>query len=560
MQKKAEKWWTKLGQPQYGGEIVIRAPWEIADFDPFIRGQLGNIYAAWMEPLSTDDWTLDPAIFEYKAHWRPIQYIKGFLAESWEFTDPGTLVVHLRKGIHWQDIPPANGREFVADDVVFHYNRLYHLVEGRAKSSSSGANDIIKLVSITTTDKYTVVMKWSVPNPGLILDILHQVGVAHFMENPEAVKKWGDLTDWHHAIGTGAYILKDFVAGNSASLVKNPNYWGHDERYPQNKLPYIDSVKFVIIPDEAQAIEAMRAGKIDIIDHISPLQAYALTKTNPEILMMTHPDSNALSIEPRNDSAPFNDIRVRKAMQMAINLPEISKSHYKGLIEPYPCTLTSRYMTGWGFPYEEWPKDLQDEYSYNPKAAGKLLAQAGYPRGFKTNIVVDTDADLELIKIIKSYFAQVGIEMEIRIMKPAEWLDFIRRDHKHDQLAHRTGGSPLGHTSAPSHDLVQYAKNSANNWSMVDDPGFDAFLPKALATADVNEMKKVIRDVNEYVARQHFSISLLQSQAYSLCQPWVKGFSGQFGSAWAHGGGPARSSFYLSRFWIDRILKRSMGH
>ena len=95
---------------------------------------------------------------------------------------------------------------------------------------------------------------------------------------------------------------------------------------------------------------------------------------------------------------------------------------------------------------------------------------------------------------------------------------------------------------------------------MVDDSGFDAFLPKALATTDVNEMKKVIRDVNEYVARQHFSISLLQSQAYSLCQPWVKGFSGQFGSAWAHGGGPARSSFYLSRFWIDQKLKKSMGN
>ena len=114
-------------------------------------------------------------------------------------------------------------------------------------------------------------------------------------------------------------------------------------------------------------------------------------------------------------------------------------------------------MTGWGFPWEEWPKDLQDEYSYNPKAARELLVQAGYSKGFKTNIVVDSDADLELIKIIKSYFAQVGIEMEIRITKPADWLDFVRRDHKHDQLAHRTGGSPLGHTSAPSHDLVQYA-------------------------------------------------------------------------------------------------------
>jgi hypothetical protein len=55
-------------------------------------------------------------------------------------------------------------------------------------------------------------------------------------------------------------------------------------------------------------------------------------------------------------------------------------------------------------------------------------------------------------------------------------------------------------------------------------------------------------------------MSLLQPKAYSLCQPWVKGFNGQFGSAWAHGSGPAMLSFYLARFWIDRDLKKSMGH
>jgi peptide/nickel transport system substrate-binding protein len=300
----------------------------------------------------------------------------------------------------------------------------------------------------------------------------------------------------------------------------------------------------------------MRQGKIDIIDHISPKQAYALKKTNPEVLMITHPDSNAESIEPRNDVRPFNDIRVRKAMQMAVDLPAISRSHYQGIVDPYPTMFTSRYMTGWGFPYEEWPQDLKEEYTYNPAAAKKLLADAGYPNGFKTNVVADAHDDIELMRIVKSYFAEVGIDMEIRPMATPQWLEFVSKGHKHDQMAYHAGG-PMGHTSAPYHDLLQFQKIGRNDWAMVDDPGFNSFLPRALAADTVGEMKKVMRDANEYVARQHFSISLLQPMAYSLCQPWVKGFNGQFGSAWAHGGGPAMSSFYLGRFWIDQKMKEA---
>jgi len=325
-----------------------------------------------------------------------------------------------------------------------------------------------------------------------------------------------------------------------------------------HKLPYIDTVKFVFIRDEAEAIESMRQGKVDIIDHISPKQAYAIRKTNPEILQITHPDSNAASIEPRNDTAPFNDIRVRKAMQLAIDLPALAKGYFAGTIDPYPSTLTSRYMTGWGFPYEEWPQDLKDEYAYNPAAAKKLLADAGYPHGFKTNIVVDAAADLGMIQIVKSYFAAVGIDMEIRTMATGEWIKFVLTGHEHDQMAHRTGG-PLGHTSAPNRDLSLYQKGGRSNWGMVDDPVFDGFLPKVLAAVNLEETRKTVKEANEYVARQHFSISLLQPRAHSLCQPWVKGFSGQFGSAWAHGGGPAMLSFYLPRFWIDLKLKQEMG-
>jgi peptide/nickel transport system substrate-binding protein len=544
-------WWDKLGNPQYGGEMVIRANRNIADFDPY-SPLLPHIFSAWMEKLFTDDWTMDPDIFDYKAHWRPSQYVKGFLAERWEFTDMTTFVVHLRKGIHWQDIPPACGREFNADDVVFHYNRLCGLDGFRKPSPLHKA--FKDLNSVVAADKYTIVFKWKTPNPELIMETLFQISPATCIENPETVKKWGNLDNWQHAIGTGPFVLTNFIPGKSATLTKCPNYWGYDERYPKNRLPYLDTVKYSMIPDEAEAVDAMRAGKLDIIDHISPMQVQAITRTNPEILQFTHPDSNAFSIDPRNDVKPFNDIRVRIAMQMAIDLPTIAKMHYHGAVEPYPATLTSRYMKGWGFPYEEWPQALKDEYAYNPNEAKKLLTEAGYPNGFKTNIIAEADSDEKLLQIIKSYFAQVGIGMEIRILQTARWIVFVQTDHKQDQLAHHRSG-PLGHTSAPICDLTRFQKNGWGNWMMVDDPAISSFLSDALSSTTIDDMKFVMRKANEYVARKHFTISVLQPEAYSLCQPWVKGFTGQFGSAWAHSVGPAMLSFYLGRFWIDRNLK-----
>jgi ABC-type transport system substrate-binding protein len=109
--EKNTAWWDKLGTPQYGGNIVIRANRNIISFDPYITENQANIYSAWMERLVADDWTLNPEIFDYKTHYHPAQFMKGNLAASWEFPEPGTHVIHLRHGIHWQDIPPANGRE-----------------------------------------------------------------------------------------------------------------------------------------------------------------------------------------------------------------------------------------------------------------------------------------------------------------------------------------------------------------------------------------------------------------------------------------------------------------
>jgi peptide/nickel transport system substrate-binding protein len=552
----ASNWWDKLGKPQYGGEMVIRSTTNLANFDPYYSDHITQIYTAWMEKLYAEDWLLDPVIFDYKIL-PPAQYLKGHLAESWEFTDPNTYIVHLRKGIHWQNIPPVNGREFTADDVVYHYHRLYGLGSGFTKPAQyhSTVTAYRSLLSVTAVDRYTVVFKWKTPNPEFIMETMITIhSPTASIEAREAVEKWGDLKDWHHAIGTGPFILKDFVSGSSATLVKNPDYWGYDERYSQNKLPYIDTLKILIIPDEEAAMAAMRAGNLDVTDRVSFRQAQAMQKTNPEILQIGYPDS-ATSLDPRNDRPPFNDIRVRKALQSAIDLPTIAKSYYQGSVLPYPCSISSNYMKGWGFPYNDWPQDLKDEYAYNPQAAKQLLADAGYPGGFKTNIVAANTADLDLLKIVKSYFAQVGIDMEIRLMEPAALIAFTQTDQKHDQLAY--GGS-LGSGHEPLRQLTRFQTGSSGNPQLkVSDPVFDAFYPGALAATGVDEIKRIFRDANEYVARKHFAISLLQPMRYALYQPWLKGYSGQFGSiSWS----PQSLSFYAARFWIDQTLKKSMRH
>jgi len=527
---------------------------DIENFDPYGSEHLTQIYTGWLETMQAEDWTVDPAVFDFKTV-SPYRYLSGHLAESWEFTAPQTLVFHLRKGIREQNIPPVNGREFTADDVVFHFHRLYGLGSGFTKPSPAQDKGLMyqDLVAVTAIDRYTVAFEWKDANPEFIRQFLvTNHSPALVIEAREAVEKWRDLSDWRHAVGTGPFILQDFAAGSAATLAKNPDYWGHDERHPQNRLPYVDKVKILIIPDKDKALEMFLAGKIDAIEGISAQQAEAIQKSNPEILQIPIPWSSTITIDPRNDSAPFNDVRVRKAMQTAINLKSIARDYYGGKVEPYPSTLSSKFVKvwgeGWSCTYEDWPQDLKDEYAYKPAAAKKLLTEAGYPHGFKTNVAAGAGADLKLLQIVKSYFADVGIEMEIR---PAGG------NNKFDQLYY-PGGS-LGLDVEPFRMLPRLMTGYALNTNLrVSNPVYDTFFHRAKTAATLEETKRIFREANEYVARQHFAISLLPKPIrYSLCQPWLKGYNAQFGST---GWSPPSLSFYMARFWIDQKLKKSMGH
>ena len=545
-------WWDNLGIPTYGGTLTISLGNNITGWDNYSDSGMTSIIPAYEEALTTDDWTLNPSVFAYQLSYRSSNYEVGYLGSSWEFTNPQTYVVHLRQNVYWQNLPPANGTQFTSADVVWDLDRLLGLGDGFSSPSpyyASSASSWANLTSITASDKYTVVFVFNQnESEEAACEILQGGGDILNFESPLAVQAYGNVNDWHHAIGTGPFILTDFVDGTAATLVKNPNYWGYDERYPKNQLPYVSGLKVLVIPAQPTALAAVRAGKIDVIDNVSIQDAQNMKKTNPQILQLTYPSGGTPTVDPRMDVKPFTDINVRIAMQMAINLQDIANSYYAGTCPPYPSSMTSMYMSGWNYPYPQWPASVQAQYAYNPTQAKALLAAAGYPNGFTTNCVASAAGDLTLLQIVQSEFAAVGITMSISVLDSASWSPYVRA-HKQDQLCY--GGNSSGFTFPPLMGFNRWRTGYAFSWANVSDPNFDALRNQAVAAPTVAQAQAFVIQGNQYMVQQHWAVCLDTPNYFSIYQPWLHGYSGQVFAISGGGGiGPLYLGFYTSRFWI----------
>jgi peptide/nickel transport system substrate-binding protein len=489
----------------------------------------------WSEQALYQDWALDPNIWPKDIDYAPPKYMRGCLVESWEINDPVTITFKVRKGIYWQNKPPVNGREFVASDIEFTLNRLMGRGEGFTMSPMLG-DMAARIVSMNVTDKYTLVFKL---RPGYYAQI-GILGGHNFMVAPEAVKQFGDLGDWKNAIGTGPFLLTDFVKGSSLTYAKNPNYWGYDERYPQNRLPYVDEVKVLAIADQTTAISALRTGKIDMLTPLNWRQADTIKKTDPKINSYAGPYPGP-NVSLRVDKSPFTDIKVRKALQMALDRPTIAKTYYGGTLDGKPCGPVNPVYKGWMTPFDEWPQALKDEYTYNPTKAKQLLAEAGYPAGFKTNTIASTSSDLDLLQIIKSQFLDIGVDMEIRTMEPGAAGAYTVA-MKHDQTYY--GGNtgliwPLNIMS-----VWRHSKKSTANYTGNNDPALDAMIDNVALALTEDEASKLMRDIDTYILKQHWDINTFPLKIYTLWQPYLKGYSGEIlihdqGRVWA-------------RLWVDK--------
>jgi peptide/nickel transport system substrate-binding protein len=536
--------------PQYGGTITASQSINFSNFDTY-NGTAGNsLDFAWFEQLFTDDWTLNPSVYNYQISFRPPDYAAGNLVQSWEFspTDINTYIVSLRQNVYFQNIAPVNGRQLTSADVVYSFDRNLGLGDGFTTISSYWASDPhASIKSVTATDKYTVSFTWANTNPESIAETMQQATLANMVIPSELVTTYGNLNNWRNQVGSGPFILTDWVDSTAMTLTANPNYWGTDERYPQNKLPYIKLMNYLIIPSAPTALAAMRAGKIDFDNSGLTVQSVtAMQQTNPNISVI-QTEGAVLDILPKDSIAPFNNLNVRIAMQQALNLPLIASTYYQGTANPMPQTLTSYYISGWGWPYPQWPASLQAEYAYNPTNAKALLAAAGYPNGFSTTLTADSTNDMALLNIVQSEEAAIGVNITLQPMLTAAITPFMQSS-QWTGLSQRTTGL-IGRILAPLRVLPEFIPGNSVNFEGWNDPVYTAIYNNAMSASTIDQVKLYDQQANQYVAQQHILICLVTPTQYALCQPWLIGYNGQ-NFAFSN-----LIQTYGARFWIDQSKK-----
>jgi len=528
----------------YGGTFTYRVNANPAGWDAYIRRS--NPWDCFQSSMGGMNMLVSPSVWDYVGKWAPDNIKAGDLVASYELVSLSDYIFHLKKGVDFalDSSSPAsqlvNGRELTATDVAYTYDRICGLAGFKASGQENST--FYTLQSVTPVDNYTVEFKFSAPSSAIFDAIMDPVTTNSIVPQ-EVVTKYGDMNNWHNVVGTGAFMLEDYVADGSGTYAKNPNYYGYDQRHPQNHMPYISKINILIIPVDQTAMAAVRTGKIDVMETLTWDEEASLKQGDPSLLW--HSRTMAwYTTQERIDKAPFTDIRVREAMTEAIDLPTIAKTYFNGNVTGIPCGMNSTSMTGWYTPYNQWPASLQQAYAYNPTNAKALLAAAGFPNGFNTDIVVASNEDVGLMQIYKSYFAAVGINMTITLMDYTSFTNLTAAGGYDAMMI----GTPLGNLVAPSRQILGFYSQQYNDYSHVNNPDYDALVAQFNATTDIPTQQSIMLKADMMELSNFWIVQGIQGNENDASQPWFCGWHGEVFGYWA--------KETWAYYWIDSSLKK----
>ncbi|MBO8171451.1 MAG: ABC transporter substrate-binding protein [Bacillaceae bacterium] len=343
--------------------------------------------------------------------------VEPALATEWENSEDGlTWTFKLREGVKFHD-----GTDFNADAVVFNFERwmdpehpyhqgnfpYYGYMFGGYKGDEGHIIEEVKKV-----DDYTVEFKLKRPlGPFLNNLAMSPFGIA----SPEAVKKYGDKFG-ENPVGTGPFVFKDWKKNDTITLEKNADYW-------MEGAPKLDRLIFKVIPDNSARLTALQSGEIDLMIGLNPDDVEAV-ESDSNLKLFKRPSMNVGYLAMNTEKEPFDNVQVRRAINMAINKQALIDAFYGGLgvpaKNPMPPSL-------WGY------NDSIEDYEYNPEKAKELLAEAGYPNGFKTELWAMPNPrpympqPQKIAAAVQADLEKIGIDAEIITH---EWTPYLEKTGK----------------------------------------------------------------------------------------------------------------------------------
>lgn len=412
------------------------------------------------------------------------------LALSWEAPDSSTYLFHLRQGAKFH-----NGAEMTADDVKYSIDRMI------AKDTANPFKFTIDSVdSASVVDKYTVKISTNRPDAGLPAAFAMNRGHAII---PAGSAESTDLAQ--NTIGTGPFRLVEYVPADHVTYEKFANYWG-------TPLPYFDRLTLKINGDEQARVAGLRAKQFDgsqiSTDSVQPLSSTAGVQIVQSAIYSPY------TLEPNSGKAPTNDVRVRKAISLAVD-----RNVYLQKVVGGYGTLTGPIGTGYG----DWyiPVD-QLNYTYDPDQAKALLAQAGVAPGTQLSFPYQGDNPFySAIAVITADMLK-KVDLDVKL-EPLESGVLNTRgpsgNHDYHFFSRRRGfrSDPDGHLRADF-----YSTGSSNPG--YSNPEVDSLLDKARVELDHATRKQMYTRIQQIILDENPHIFLFNAMKLDALQDYIKDY------------------------------------
>ncbi|MDQ2148983.1 ABC transporter substrate-binding protein [Alcaligenaceae bacterium C4P045] len=407
------------------------------------------------------------------------------LALSWKPLDNTTWEFKLRPNVKWQD-----GQAFTADDLIYSYTRA-RAVPG---SVATYGGYLRTIASMSAPDPLTLVVKTTVPNPDLPLNLASVHVVSKHVGEKSATE---DYNSGKAVVGTGPYKFVSYTPGDRVVMERNDGYWGAKQPWEKVNYRYINQA--------ASRTAALLSGDVDVIDKVS-VSDLARLKESPNVsvypydglrVMLLQPSFNPAPNQYITDNAgkpleknPLLDVRVRRALNLAINRK----------------ALTDRILQGAATEANQWmPKNT---FGYNPQVtdipndvaeAKKLLTEAGFPDGFKLTLHAPNDRypqGPETAQAVAQFWTRIGVKTQVEVVP---WAVYSGRANKNEyavsMLAWGNGTGEASYALVNVLATVDAKKGlGASNWGHYSNPAVDQALEQATSEFDVPKREAILRE------------------------------------------------------------------
>jgi len=432
------------------------------------------------------------------------------LAASYTQPNLTTYAVSLKKGVRFHQKPPVNGRELVADDVVFTFGRLEQSPEKRLFPT---------LRSVTAKDRYTVQFELSAPSADFLSNLAVTTMYIYAKEAGKPTPDGGrDYTAVETCIGSGPFMLEEYREKQRLIFKRNPNYFVAGR-------PYLDSVEVYSIPDLSAQLAAVRTGQIDLIPasmgqglpHHLMKEARAIPGA---LVVANNMFQTSDHIVGRVDMKPWSDVRVRRAASLAMD-----RRGYQAALYPEgadflsgPIPSQSRY----NIPFDKLG-DLARWYKNDVAAAKQLLAEAGYPKGFKTKLFTTTGYGQEFVtrtELMKAMLATVGIDADIVVQEYPVWISSTYGKANYEGLVH-AGPWQL---AEEQEWLDACLPGNSRNHLHIDDPKLTELIRAAGRTTDEASRTRLIQQFVRSFHENMYRVYLPLPYQMEVMSSRVKGY------------------------------------